>query len=729
MAFGFFRRRQKMVVIIMAILMVSFLVGLQGMRMLLYTPPEKQVIGTTSEGDLRNSDLWSGGTDLEILMALGLDRLLDDFALLLQQPRRDLTYALLLKEADGAGGRVAAEDVDHFLQQIGLTGENYKGVMSHLRTDRGFPEDRVRTALADWLQIHRFMARVMVNAPPSEQEVLHAVRNEAEKVRLRVLRIPAGKFLEKPPEPTEAQLRQQFEAYRAVGEGTYPAANSFGFGYRTPKQVRIVYLLIRRDVIQRIAKPKEDRILEYYNEYKSEFVKEDGSQKTAAEAWDQIEKGLSSGVAKEQVERIVRRVTQLQAEYDQNPGATLAASAFEYAARKMTISPGQVKTILDRKVTVRIDKVAMDEAIATLAGQAELNAIYYPYGEDGSESLDPNVRVTLRGEMTLSGALQEISRQAQWPTTSWGMCEGFEKVLFPLGESGFPILAEDSGSLARRELQEHEVLGVSFSDAFQTVAQLAFTVAPLAEAKEQTPEMLKLGQDGPRMFVCRDKGQLALWQWAVSQRPDRRDMLLPRLEQDLKGLLLWRVAEARPDRVPTEMTEEITERVKRDLNTVAGFAQAYEAARKIDSAEKFEQAVEKGDFESVETEMLSRQEILSLGVPLSFLDPPPGRTMPSQIRQQIRKAFLDLAFSTELLPPSADPPYPDKSESLVVKRLEPNAEVLVFRRIGYAPLVRDLYVASRSNGLKILQGRRRFAAANFWYQAVQQRIQFRAKQP
>ena len=48
MAFGFFRRRQKMVIIIMVVLMVSFLVGIQGFNMLFGSKPEKAVLDWAS---------------------------------------------------------------------------------------------------------------------------------------------------------------------------------------------------------------------------------------------------------------------------------------------------------------------------------------------------------------------------------------------------------------------------------------------------------------------------------------------------------------------------------------------------------------------------------------------------------------------------------------------------------------------------------------------------------
>ena len=72
MAFAFFRRRQKMVIIIMAVLMVSFLIGFQGFQTLFAKKPGERVLGRTTQGEIRVRDTEMARSDLDVVSMTGL---------------------------------------------------------------------------------------------------------------------------------------------------------------------------------------------------------------------------------------------------------------------------------------------------------------------------------------------------------------------------------------------------------------------------------------------------------------------------------------------------------------------------------------------------------------------------------------------------------------------------------------------------------------------------------
>ncbi|MFO7909135.1 MAG: hypothetical protein R6U42_03735 [Halomonas sp.] len=72
MAFAFFRRRQKLVIIIMAVLMVAFLVGFQGLQQLVSGTRGEQTVGKSRFGELVNRDLERANSDINLLNAMGL---------------------------------------------------------------------------------------------------------------------------------------------------------------------------------------------------------------------------------------------------------------------------------------------------------------------------------------------------------------------------------------------------------------------------------------------------------------------------------------------------------------------------------------------------------------------------------------------------------------------------------------------------------------------------------
>ena len=64
MALGFFRRRQKLIFILMVVLMVSFLVGVQGFTALFKENPGEFVVGKADGFEITTGDLQAARADL-----------------------------------------------------------------------------------------------------------------------------------------------------------------------------------------------------------------------------------------------------------------------------------------------------------------------------------------------------------------------------------------------------------------------------------------------------------------------------------------------------------------------------------------------------------------------------------------------------------------------------------------------------------------------------------------
>ena len=722
MAFGFFRRRQKMVVIIMAVLMVSFLVGFQGFQMIFSQRPSDVPVGRTSEGQVKNEHIWAAQSDIGILRMLGLANnppivpTGSEFLLLTPERQREpaLAYALLLMEAEKEGVTVRDGDVQNFFSRdLGMGEAHYKNFLAGLRTSqRNIPERRVRRAVRNWLMIHRTFVRALVASPPSEQRARHIARDLLEQTRLRVLRIRAEKFLDEAPEPDPNRIEKQLVDYRSAPAGVYPTVNSFGFGYLVPDQVRILYALVSRRALRGAARPPEKEIDGYYDAHKDEFLTEDGKQKTIAAAWDEIVGKLSEQAAAADMKRIVQRMTQLVAEYPSRIRYTKAGNPYEYAKDQMTVPQEDVSAILDRKVTVRLVRAPIEQALAALAKDADLDAISYPRGQEGKESLDPNIEVTIEGQMTLGDALKELCRQARWPEVRWGAVVGI-KALFPPGDADFPIVVKLTPPMSIKDVRDDKVLRSSVNPSGQTLLALAFNSEPFAGGRE-IPGMLKLGQDGPVMAALG--------------------------EHD--GALLWRLVAARPAHAPAKVTDDMKQQATEDLKIEAAFAKAYDVARKIDTAEKFEAALAGKEFETEDTGLFARK-VESQARPgaldwssVTVVKLPRNPGVPFQVhlkaQTEILEAFLKLAFSPALLPADVEPPFPAKSKALAVMRLPAKREILVLRRIGYQPLVTSAYEQQyRTSIFRGLAWSRRLRSASMWFdtRSVAARMEFQRATP
>ncbi len=290
MALSFFRRRQKMVVIVMVALMVSFLIGFQGMQMLFKKGADTHVYGQTKEGEITLNQLKQASAELEYLLNhVGLgnprylpptQRMLDmDVAYrFLRSNGNDndnvLAYVLLQQEAKSAGIAVSNLELNLFFEEIGLSGEYYANRVAEVRERPGITEKHFRSIAARWLMAYKAFESANVNTPPSIQELRQVYRDTAEKIKLRVLRIQAANLLEDvPKEVAEEELQKHFEKYRGAIPGQYLSADSFGFGYMNPHRVAIAYLFIDEATIKRVTRPQEKRIGVYYRANKESFKK------------------------------------------------------------------------------------------------------------------------------------------------------------------------------------------------------------------------------------------------------------------------------------------------------------------------------------------------------------------------------------------------------------------------------------------------------------------------
>ena len=493
MAFGFFRRRQKMVVIIMAVLMVTFLVGMQGFQMIFSTTPrEEHVFGTVDEAEIKEGDLDSARQDVERLARyVGLGSPMqtphhEAFGMIRRNgPKMRLAYCLLLHEGTAAGIEVSQGEIDSFLVGVGLVDELYANHIADIR-EQGMTEKHFRSLIARWLTVYKAYSATAVKTPPSPAETSRLYRDLAEQINLRVLRIDAEELLEDVPrQVADKDIQAQYDSYAAQPAGRLVSTGSFGFGYLVPHRVRVGYLLIDEEPIARAARPQDKVIEDYWVEHEDEFTREvpvdpTGAatrpaarattkptsapatkpamktvKKTLAEATEEIIELLRSGQVRQRVESVTNRIENVRAELANEADAGDLATYGKVVKQMILPADG----VLKREVTTKFTAEPLDEAIARLAKAARLTGISYPWGEHGKYNLDKAVKVSLDAStgMTLAVALDRITAQAFAapepkdkdktggekkkdkdkadettgpPTLRWAMCRGLDGMLF-----------------------------------------------------------------------------------------------------------------------------------------------------------------------------------------------------------------------------------------------------------------------------------------------------------
>ena len=761
MAFEFFRRRQKMVIIIMAVLMVSFLVGAQGLNAVLQKDPAKQTIATTTVGEVKWGEVLNAGSDLQILQlylqmgnlqrAMEINWPLDrEMIALGGSGAAERAYALLLKEARHAGYRAHDQEVDGILQQMGMPkgGQLRRDRVAQMRT-RGFGgDDRLLEALGNWLTIHKAYVAAVVDAPPSENELRHLYRDLKERIDLKVATIKATDLLAEMPDPTEQQIQEQFSKNKDVFAGKYSQSNPFGFGYKQPDRVKLLYLFVGGDVVERVTVPSDKAVRDYYRDHRKEFEKAASTEEAASEpaedapatqpdqgprkfsdVKDKIVKTLKSEAVAKRIDDVIARAEVLLSEY----AATGQAGTSPYQWVKAAMTKPADEMLAHRIEVVDIQNQRLDEAVASLARLAGLQAICYPYNGSGQSKVDPGVRVSIKaGDISLSDALKEVDRQVKSPEVKWVAFDLFEGVIFPDDDSGLaPLVAGESRMIGRDEALEDDLLANSSTPAGQLVSYMAFMVDRFAEANN-TPALVKVNEEGPRMEVA-------------GARP---------------GMLLWRVAEALPARSPESLDDDLRSQVVRDLKTVEALkAAADEAKPLMEQAAKvgLEQAAKDSELDTESTGFFARRrafmpaELYNLQARMGMIEEVeahyktltsvpvvfgwtdvPGLSLPTP---EMRQALAEKAFSlapANIEPAEGDEPYPVKPYALTTVELPGMKEVLVIQRADYRPIVESEYQKNgRTQLAKALAGVNQWRMRAQWFslEEVKKRVHYEEKKP
>jgi hypothetical protein len=749
MALRFFYRRQKLVFIIMAVLMVSFLIGYQGFRMVFERGRGRHVIGRTRNGKIYNVDLLGAQEDLRLLRMMSTtgaetgrpalrippeqyQAMLPLF--MVDRGEAALAYALLIDEAEAAGVRVTDVDVDDLL--AGRAAQDQKQTLLEEMQAADVDEDRLRAAAGRWLMVYKNHLAGRVNTPPSRRELAHAYRNFGERIRLRVAVVRARDFrfaltaADRAATTQPAAVRKQFEKYRGVDPGTFaedePMAEAFGFGYRRPTdRVNVLYTVIDRDAVEEAvgltpqASGEERAALRRVASARTDVIAREAGKVLAeyAEMEEPPEDVLafyrSKGLVADADELIAAELPVVN--IDELPLREALERLVDRAGPRLkrVILPPEFRLLHgDRKVTLVTTRVTLAEALRRLV-RAAVEAAAEAEAPPEAPTTQP---ATTRPATTQPAAARPTTRPAPEPVKvpkwQWVRFKGLEGALFAAGgDAGMGSLPlgppEETGLVDRDGLRTRPVVGWARTSAGQPLESIVFGPEEPGAAEEP---LVRVGEAGERL-------------------------------ESAGGTVVWRLIEAVPAGEPEQITPEVRERIARDLTTVKLFRLAW------DHAEELKARAEAGDTglaaaadgdEAVSkvyrTDMISRRTTVRVPGPMGWqtaattayvYDPAALEVEPWQRRQieaqsrtpaeaaerlemarqlklfellrevpeRHRREMMAAAF--ELAPEDIAPPYPPTPVRVKRVGAASSGEVLLMERIGYEPPARDEFEAQR----------------------------------
>lgn len=707
MAFAFFRKHQKIVLITMIVLMVVFLIPAAFQDLITGRSSNPTIATTNNLGNITRNDVGQAQQDLAILEQSGLGSRQgmptgSEFLLVHQNPDPPLTYALLLREAQKQGLKAGSQEIADFKDQI-LPPAGYPEFVQFLReSNRGYTEARIREAFANWLLITRAAALAAYDVPPSDAELRHVFRDVFEKISLRVVKISAEDLAKKITDtPPDAAIQKQFEEFRTVPPGTYKDQFSYGFGYLQPPLAGVSSLFVGKKALLTAVTPSQDDIDQFYRDYRDKTISipvpaeapasvpATGSAPATASAPAVEEKTtrillgslsltaarphiireLTPAMADRKLEELLGKAEQLESGIkDLLPGQTI----YEAVVAQM-IQPAGAR--LNTKIKIPIKAMPLEQAIELMAQEAGLAKIAYPVGKHGEATLNPATKVTvISGDqgVTLQEALNQITQALEWiKIDRWVMIDGLDNVLLPIPADKqymdiFPLWAQTTPMESMEDMNKDEILGRSVTAPQNGIplVRLAFSeVIPLPGR-----QVLKADEKGPRMLVGDKEGNLA-------------------------GKLLFRLVRVEPAMAPTlaQLTDnsKLKEKVVSDLKIIQALNDADRQAQQLAQAaarEGLEKAAQTAGLTTFDTGLFARKDYNLAWNDVPRLDIP-QMTINGVVDTKLRELVIKKAF--DLAPKQVEPTTQGYGDSAVdFVRLPANKEVVVIQRSEFQPALK-----------------------------------------
>lgn len=755
MALGFFRRNQKAVMIIMVLLMVSFLISIQGFQYLTHFFQPEQVAGTSSLGDLKMAQFRQAESDLQILDStelatyevrryLGYPQVLSGteyYVLTRDKENRPTAFALLLAEAQKMGIKISAQELERVKEEMGLGEKDVAETLARIkqRLNGTITIKHIDSALTDWLTIWKAAQMGVVDVPASELECRRTFRDLAEKIDLRVVRLKAKDLAAQvTTAPSDEEITRQFNEYNKKLPGRYNSLLDYPFGYLQPNRVKLDCLYFSQQVLDRVCQPGEDELIQYYNSHKNDTVfaplgkEPESSTELASAPASMAATGTASTPASAPATSTAPATASAPTEPEEGPEHQVLLGSMSFSQARPIVIKLMTPGVTESRMNALDNKIG--EFLKANTGSTFETAVA-SFTKPGTQQAQDFLKKPLMKPiqaMRLDKAMDALAEQAGltmicYPWGKQGKQDLSPAVLVsvPFKDGQAPTLGDAlkriSGDISEVPVDQwamcQEFPGVLFAlpkdpSKYPNMYPLsAWSTALIDDKTVQDDPVLGhsyTGEDGrgtPLLFMAftsepfgkLGRGQIQMKIGDIS--PSK--MYVQNSKNKLMGRLTWKLVDARPPALRPEsdlQDKDFRDQVAQDVKTLKAMDIADALANKLAKAadkQGLEQAAKDAKLESFDTGLFSRAQ-LQRNWPANRV--PPAMTEAKLDLNNdpplVRDYISDKAFS--LLPASIEPTSQGygNSQALVV-RIAPKNEVLVIQRVGYEPPVQSKYEESK----------------------------------
>jgi len=273
----YFRKHMKHLLVIFMSLLVVVWVGGSALTSMMRRKQSHtdEILGETFGRPVQYAELQPVFHQVETLSALSIRWQIPWYAIM--SGRIDLRTANLrntpLSEYEWFMLDLAARNNDIYispdnakeLRTTQLPGQ----LISSIRKNRGLSLDQIDSAIESYLRVIESAISAISAVKVSEADIQYFARNIFEKVRVNVVVLDAKNFIDKSYNPTEKEIKEQFEQYKNTA--SQPEA-TLDFGYQLPEAVQIEYVKIKSKVLEDRQQIAEKDAFEYWNKHQTEFL-------------------------------------------------------------------------------------------------------------------------------------------------------------------------------------------------------------------------------------------------------------------------------------------------------------------------------------------------------------------------------------------------------------------------------------------------------------------------
>lgn len=239
--------------------------------------------------------------------------------------------------------------------------------------------EHVLTALQMEFTLQNYLQKTSEAAKILPEDVDERIRRTMEKTIITEASIPAKRFMDQTPEPSQQALQEQFERYRNL----LPEQSPEGFGYMLPGRVSVEWLYMDIDEVMATVSVTEEEIRQFYDKNRDRYVIEAAAGDEAdGEAAANGERAKGDGAGAE-------GAMESDAQSPQSPETPQAGEADEDAVNEAPQPKEEPARLLDAPAAESTESGEDDSAAAVSSDDSNVAGETGGTGGTGGTSNDP----------------------------------------------------------------------------------------------------------------------------------------------------------------------------------------------------------------------------------------------------------------------------------------------------------------------------------------------------